>query len=89
MRESRESSELWAKAAKDMKAELSWQLSQVGTSSCMCDRSRICCPDSCTSNRISANKVKEGTSWKDMIVKVGPQRFCKLLSFEYDFILIN
>ncbi|MXQ79120.1 hypothetical protein E5288_WYG000434 [Bos mutus] len=47
----------------------------VGTSSHMCDRSCICCPDNCTSNGMSANKVKEGPSWKDMIVKVGPQRF--------------
>ena len=54
-----------------------------------CDRFCICCPDSCTSNGISVNKVKEGPSWKDMIEKVGPQRFCKLLSFEYDFILIK
>lgn len=89
MTESRESSEMGAKVAKDMKPKLSCQFLQVGTSSHMCDRSCICCPDSCTSNGMSANKVKEGPSWKDMIVKVGPQRFCKLLSFEYDFILIN
>lgn len=80
---------MWPKVAKDMKRKLSRRFVQLGTSPCVCDRSCICCPDSYTSNEMSANKVKEGPSWKDMIVKVGPQRFCKLLSFEYYFILTN
>lgn len=40
-------------------------------------------------NEMSANKVKGRFKLEDMTVKVGPQRFSKLLSFEYYFILTN